>query len=466
MQSSLSDPSFATCDKKDIKKSTRQNPRLYSSGNLPDSELPELSKYKNRQLLALVDCNNFYASCERVFNPALNNVPIVVLSNNDGCIVARSNEAKALGIPMGAPLHEYQHIIVPNKVKVFSSNYALYGDMSSRVMQLIAERTPETEIYSIDECFLNLSDFKDPLAHCLKLRAHILKCTGLPVSIGIASTKTLTKVANRFAKKNHSQTAGVFYLKDSEQINQVLQNMEVQELWGIGRRLSLSLRALGIFTALDFKNAPRKLIRQKFSVLLERSLLELHGINCVELETTTPNRKSLVVSRSFGEKISDAKDLNAAICSFSLRAAEKLRKQKLLAAALTVFIRTNHFSSQDKQYSNSATISLPIPSSDNQQIITAALQCSEKIFKSGFRYKKAGVLLHGLISDDGTQEHFFNQTDSRAAKLMQTLDSLNQQYGRQTISPAIARTKKSWLPQSTQRSAAFTTSWAELLSVI
>jgi DNA polymerase V len=323
--------------------------------------------------IALVDCNNFYVSCERVFQPELRGRPVVVLSNNDGCVIARSNEAKALGIEMGAPWHLHRERFAASGVVVRSSNYTLYGDMSSRVMSVLSRFTDDLEIYSIDEAFLGMAGFGARLeAEARALRAAVLQWTGIPVSIGIAPTKTLAKVANRFAKKD-PEREGVMLLLDEAAQDGALARMELADLWGIAGRLAARLAALGIATPLDLKNGDPRLIRERLGVVTMRLALELRGVACLDLERETPDRKSIMASRSFGRPVTALAELGEAVASYTARAAEKLRRQHLATASLMVFVETNRFKPEDAQHYAARPVRLPVATSDTGKLIHAAL---------------------------------------------------------------------------------------------
>jgi DNA polymerase V len=419
--------------------------------------------FEIKKVFALVDCNNFYASCERLFRPELNGKPIVVLSNNDGCIVARSNEAKALGIPMGAPLFKVQCLIKKHGVHVFSSNYALYGDLSHRVMDILRQMECHVEVYSIDEAFLSLPVNKtwDRLKYVTELRERMRKCVGIPVSIGIATTKTLAKVANRVAKKDR---AGVFDLVGNSQTDLILQKMDVGDIWGIGRRSAERLNRYGIYTALDLKHADEKLIRKQLTVVGARTQLELNEIPCISLEQAPPSPKSIVTSRSFGHSITKIEELREAVISYVSVSAEKLRKQNVEADYLSVFITTGPFEAQS-DYSNNRTIILPRPTSSTPVLIEAALRGLESIYRPGFRYRKAGILLAGIVKHGFKQQDLFSPViPKREDKpLMAALDKINEKWGRRSIQYGMtAQEEKPWSMQQTRKSPAYTTNWQEL----
>ncbi|MDY0374778.1 MAG: Y-family DNA polymerase [Desulfobacterium sp.] len=351
-------------------------------------------------VFALVDCNNFYVSCERVFNPGLAGKPVIVLSNNDGCAVARSNEAKALGICMGQPFFYIKPIVEANGVRVFSSNYPLYGDMSNRVMQTLAQFTPAIEVYSIDEAFLDFTDFKftNLAEHARKMRYTVQRDTGIPVSIGIVPTKTLAKIANRIAKKS-PKANGVLDLTATHYKNLALEKTPVQEIWGISRRLGLFFSSRGIKTALDFKAAPSCLIRQKMRINGIRMQKELAGESCYPLEDIPTRRKSVSVSRSFKTPAKIFDELFQALALYISRAAEKLRHQKSSAETIIVYVMTSRFKSQPCYY-NSKTALLPTPTSDTSELISHGRELLKQIFQPGKEYTKTGVVFSSLIQED------------------------------------------------------------------
>ena len=419
-------------------------------------------------IYALLDCNNFYYSCECVFNPSLRGRPGIVLSNNDGCAVARSNEAKALGIAMGAPLHEIQDLVRQHNIAVFSSNYQLYGDMSSRVMEVVRSFCPDIEVYSIDEAFLRLDGFadRDLTKFCQDIRQTVLQWTGIPVSIGIAPTKTLAKIANHIAKKR--TTTGVFEMLDSSLRTQILKEWPVEELWGVGRKWSIALRMMGIGTAWQFLNADIRMIRKRFSVVGERIARELQGISCLQLEAVKP-KQQIICSRSFGQLLRKIQPIEEAVANFAARGGEKLRMQESVAQGIQVFITTNRFRMQDVQYANSALITFAVPTNDTAQLIKAAKEGLKAIFRPGYNYKKAGIMLMDIMPATKQQGHLFIpaslEEDSRRSKLMAAVDKLNLQMGKNTVFLAAQGTKQGWQPRSDLRSPRYTTQWTELLRV-
>lgn len=413
--------------------------------------------------VALIDCNNFYASCERVFNPKLEGKPIIVLSNNDGMIIARSNEAKAVGIKMGEPLFKVQDLVKKFDVKVFSSNYTLYGDMSQRVMSMMERFSPKVEIYSIDEAFLSFDGFdcENIEEHCRMIRKTIKKWTGIPVSIGIASTKTLAKLANRVAKKNPAME-GVLNLWDVDNLDDYLKKVDVEDIWGVGRQYTKLLYLNNIYSAYDLKNAPDNWIRSKMTVMGLRTVFELREIPCVSIDNAHPDKKSIVCSRSFGKVTNSMQYVKEAIATFTSRAAEKMRKQKSAAHILHIFLRTNPFKSTP-QYHNGVMIEFPIATDSTAEMIKMAEKGVEQIFRPEYEYHKVGVMLSGFIRNDNAQTTIFDTEDRiKAAKVTELIDKVNKEWGTNTIFYAAAGTKKEWKTKSERRSPRYTTNWKEL----
>lgn len=419
-------------------------------------------------MYALIDCNNFFVSCERVFNPKLRDKPVVILSNNDGCIIARSEEAKALGIPMGAPYFQWEAFLKRNKVIVQSSNYSLYGDFSFRVMQTLEAFNPEVEIYSIDEAFLKLSSHEDPIAFGHFLKQKIFQWTGIPVSIGIGRSKTLAKVANHKAKKNPT-TQGVYALFSSEDEERILQTLSPEKIWGIGKKTALFLQRKGIFTAAQFKEQEDSWLRKNLTVTGLRTAWELRGHPCLGLEEIPPNKQSIMTSRSFREGIRDLKMLEEAVSSFTSKSTEKLRCEKRLASALYLFIMTSPHHSKEPLYSNSIYFTFPEPTAYTPQIISYVKIGLSKIYKEGFLYKKAGVLLTNLIDSQLIQQDFLiskNQTyNADKIKLMNLMDDLNQKFGFSIVHFAAEGIAPSWKGTRKLVSPSFTTSWEDLLII-
>lgn len=416
--------------------------------------------------VALVDCNNFYASCERVFNPTLIGKPIVVLSNNDGMIIARSNEAKALGIPMGEPLFKIKDIIEKHNVLVFSSNYTLYGDMSHRVMTTLEQFTPNVEIYSIDEAFLNFEGFekRDLTEYCKLIRNTVIQWTGIPVSIGIAYTKTLAKIANRRAKKNPIFN-GVLSLLDNPDIEEHLKATDVNDVWGVGHQYSKLLNNNGIKTAYDLSKANDKWVRKHMTVMGLRTVLELRGIPCINMEYSPPSKKAIVCSRSFGKPVTAKNEVEEAIALFTSRAAEKARFQKSGATLLTVFLRTNPFKNVP-QYHNGCLVKLPVPTNSTSELITYAMKAVNQVFREGFEFNKVGVMLAGFVPINLSQLSLFETIDrKRLVKVTEVMDRINNLMGSETIFYARTGIRRSWSTRREMKSPHFTTSWEELPEV-
>ena len=402
-----------------------------------------MSSIQRTKKIGLVDCNSFYVSCERLFNPRIRKKPVVVLSNNDGCIISRSNEAKALGIKMGEPYFKAKDIIVKNKVEVFSSNYSLYGDLSRRVMRTLKRFNTEIEVYSIDEAFIDLSNFPDVEVEKVgrEIRDTVLQWTGIPTSIGIAKTKTLSKVANHIAKKKQS---GVTSLIDIENLDPILEKVEINDVWGVGRQLTKFYQKNGIYNAKQLKNKSNTWIKKCSNVLSSRTAMELRGVPCIDLETTQTKRKSCVVSRSFGKRIENFQELKEAVANYCLNASEKIRSESLVAKAITVFVRTSPFQRDYGYYSNSKTIDFPIATNNSIETVKTAVSILESIFKNGYRYQKAGVMLTGLRNDDGRKNLFSSEKDEKIKSLMRSIDNTNYRYGRSTLSLASAGVHKKW----------------------
>lgn len=416
-------------------------------------------------VFALVDCNNFYASCEKLFRPDLKDTPVVVLSNNDGCVVARSREAKLLGIKMGVPVFQIKAEMQRHGILAFSSNYALYADLSSRVMRTLEEMAPRVEVYSIDEAFLDLTGIESAISLVefgQQVRERIGHWIGITVCVGIAPTKTLAKLANHAAKK-YPATQGVVDLTNPERQRRLLALVPVDDVWGVGKRLSKRLNALGITTALDLANASPRAIRDQFSVVLERTVRELNGESCIELEEIPPTKKQIVCSRSFGAKVTHFELLREAVCEYATRATEKLRKEQQQAKVLTVFIRTSPFKDNEPQYSNSASGELLIPSCDTRDFIELANHLLKRIWKDGFRYAKAGVMLSDFYDPGMFQPGLFDDvsTRSNSQQLMSVLDTINQS-GAGKVFFAGQGTKKDWSMKREHLSPAYTTRWDQL----
>lgn len=416
--------------------------------------------------IALVDCNNFYASCEQLFQPALRGKPVVVLSNNDGCVIARSNEAKALGIGMGDPWHLSKPKFARHGVIVRSSNYTLYGDLSARVMKVLGEFTPDLEVYSIDEAFLSFEGFERRLEpHARELRRTTLQWTGIPVSVGIAPTKTLAKVANRTAKKQPGRDGVCNLMEQGDQI-EALSHLALTDLWGVAGRMALRLNALGIDTPLKLRNADTTMLRERLGVVMERMSLELRGVPCHDLVLANPDKKSIIASRSFGRTVTARHEMSEAVSSHTERAAEKMRRQHLAASMISVFVTTNPFKAEDRQYATSYGVRLPVPSADTAVLLRAAAHALDRIWRDGFRYKKAGVMLLDLAPAAIVHGDLWTAPDSaRRKSLMQTIDRLNADHGRGVVRFASTGIKQEWKLRCDQRSPRYTTDWNELLQV-
>ena len=412
--------------------------------------------------IAIIDVNNFYVSCERVFNPKLENKPIVVLSNNDGCAISRSNEAKALGIKMGTPWFKLKEFAKQENVTALSSNYTLYLDMSHRVMTLLSKFSPEQEIYSIDESFLDLTSFKskDLIQYSQQIKTKIKQWTGLPVSIGIGSTKTLSKLANHIAKKN-SSFKGVCNLNvmDHDTLETWMSHIPVNEVWGVGRSLAPKLNQLGIISVLDLKLADPDYIRQQFSIVLEKTVRELNGVMCMELKDIEEPNKEIMVSRSFGRRVKDKEELIEAITSYTSRAAERMRKQESVATSIYVYIRTSPHDDK-KQYANGVNIPLFQPSDDSMVLTNAALLGLDYIYREGFDYQKAGVTLCHLASKHKMQGNLFNDTISHSR--MKIMDTINQRW-KGKLKLGSEGVRKEWEMKAQFKSRNYTTNWDQLI---
>lgn len=423
-----------------------------------------------RPVFALVDGNNFYVSCERVFNPRLEGKPVVVLSNNDGCIVARSQEARALGIRMGAPFFEAKHLIRSHGLIWLSSNYTLYGDMSARLMALLGEFAPQQEIYSIDECFLDLTGIQNDLvAHGHRMRRRMKQYLGLPICVGIGHSKTLAKLANHIAKKR-SHYQGVFSWTHCNRLeaDALMADITIGEIWGVGRRLAVQLQQLGIHSVCDLKYASSSFIRQRFGVVLERTVHELNGVSCLDLEDTqgheTVRKQQIISSKSFGKPVYQLDELRQAAVSYVTRAAEKLRQQGSSCSHLLVYLRTNPFASDSPQYAKSITIPLLVGTDDTRVLAKYVSTGIEQIYRPGFAYKKAGVMLLGLHPASQNQGDLFCAAPprERSSHLMRLMDQLNREYGSNTLRLAAAGLRPAWTMRSSQRSPNYTTAWDEL----
>ena len=415
-------------------------------------------------MIGLVDCNNFYVSCERVFDPSLNSKPVIVLSNNDGCAISRSNEAKALGIKMGAPAFSIKDVIEKNDVKVFSSNYALYGDMSRRVMSFLAGYAPEMEIYSIDEAFLYFKGIPENTLEDLgmKMVQQVRKCTGIPLSLGIAPTKALAKIANKIAKKQGSDV----FIMDKEGIADVLKIFPIEDVWGIGGQHAALLKKHGINTALDFIKFPSDWVKKHLTVVGLRLWEELHGRQTFSREIVTPSKKNICTSLSFGEMQTDYAPLEEAVTAYASRCAEKLRKQNSCAGTLMVFLHTNQFREDLPQYARNIVIHLPVPTNSTLELVHFSREGLKRIYKKGYVYKKAGIIVSDFVPEEEVQQNMFDHTDRKKhASLMKVMDRLNKDYGKETVRVASQGFSHCWKLRQEKLSHRYTTRWNELVTI-
>ena len=417
---------------------------------------------KNR--IALVDCNSFYVSCERLFNPKIQKKAVVVLSNNDGCVISRSREAKDLGIKMGEPYFKVKELVKKNKVEVYSSNYALYGDISRRVMKVLKTFSPKVEIYSIDEAFIDLSfiDEKGAEDYGREIRSRVLKWTGIPTSVGIANTKTLSKVANHIAKK---EKAGVIYLNTN--IDEKLKKFPIEDVWGVGKQLSKFYHKNNISNAYDLKNVSNTWVKKGTNVLGAKTAMELRGIPCIDLQIDQEKRKNCCVSRSFGRKVKDLNELEESVITHCLNAAEKIRADDQIAKTITVFIRTSPFDKNRRYYSNSKTIDLAIPTSNSIELIKNAVKALTDIYKYGYAYQKAGIILSGLKDANQNDQNLLTPLlENKSKKLMKAIDYTNTKYGRYAISIAQAGLSKGWKMRREHSSKIDTASFDSLPKIV
>ncbi len=463
------------------------------------------------KIFALVDCNSFYVSCERVFHPCVNNKPVVVLSNNDGCAISRSNEAKRIGIGMGAPIFKCQDIVKQHDVKVFSANFVLYGDMSNRVMAVLSNFTPNLEIYSIDEAFLSLDGFEhlNLEDYARKIRGEVKKQTGIPVSIGVAPTKTLSKVANHYAKDHlpplagQAESNGVFTLMEEDKIIHILSQTPVREVWGIGKGKAIFLERHGIKTALDLRNATDEWIKKHLTIVTLRTVWELRGIPCLSLEEVPPNKKAIATTRTFGYEVSHISEMEEAVAAYVSRSAEKLRRQKSLAGHIQIFVETNpfiglfqtnalkvanistfsplgkrpnidyHIFNEEKvnkdapYYRNSSGIDISPQTADTARLIEIAKKLLKQIYREGLRYKSCGVILMNLIPQANEQDYLFEEKyqGSSRERLMQVMDRYNRGTTSGKLFMAAEGLGKPWFMKQAKRSKRFTTRWDELLEI-
>lgn len=421
------------------------------------------------QAYALVDCNNFYVSCERIFDAGLTRRPVVVLSNNDGCVVARSPEAKTLGITMGVPLFKIRHLVEAHDIKVYSSNYALYGDMSQRVMGVLQSFTPDVEIYSIDEAFMLLGGCLYGTPRVVgelgrEIRERVRHDTGVPVTIGIAETKTLAKLANHLAKTS-KKAGGVLDLTDSPYKDVALRRTPVEEIWGVGPAYSKLLKQKGILSALQLRDVDVRWARQAMTVVGARVVMELRGVSCLPLESCPPSKKSLTCSRTFGQSTPSLSDLREAMAYYATRVAEKLRRGRLAAGVVTVFVHTDRHA-DGPQYFNAGTHTLAYPTDSTQEIMRCALDALERIFREGFNYRKAGVMLNSLSpADQLTLRMFGDERAERFRQVMVAVDQINRRWGRDTVRFATANPEGNWRTKVEKRSPRYTTRLDEVLTI-
>lgn len=421
---------------------------------------------RNDQVFALIDCNSFYASCERVFRPDLAKTPIVVLSNNDGCVIARSYDAKPF-VKMGEPFFQTKEKLRRHGIVAFSSNYALYGDISERVMSLIEAMVPGAEVYSIDESFADLTGIPGNLTQFGRdMRAKILRCTGIPVGVGIARTKTLAKLANHTAKRLQVETGGVVDICDPFKRDWVLRNTDVKEVWGIGKRMTAHLEAMGIRTAMDLAKADPWTLRQKFSVVVEKTARELAGTPCLELEEADPPKQEICCSRMFGKRLTEITPIRQAVATYTGRAAEKLRAQGSVCKRIRVSIRTGMFNPDEARYAQGALVELPYPTNDTLLLTRAATEAVARIYKPGFRYSKAEVLLLDLRQPGEFTNDLFAVTQPVASdRLMSVLDEINGKYGRGTMHTATVPRTPDWGMRREMMSRSYTTRIDQLWKV-
>ncbi|QBR30820.1 MULTISPECIES: translesion error-prone DNA polymerase V subunit UmuC [Pseudomonas] len=416
-------------------------------------------------VFGLIDCNSFYASCERVFRPDLAKVPIVVLSNNDGCVIARSYDAKPY-VKMGEPYFQIKHRLKQHGIVPFSSNYALYGDMSERVMTLIESMVPAVEVYSIDEAFVDLTGINDVDGLGRKIRRQVLRCTGIPVGVGIAHTKTLAKLANHTAKRLQAQTGGVVNICDPVKRDWVLRNTDVAEVWGVGRRMKLHLDGMGIKTAMDLVKADAWMLRKNFSVVIEKTARELAGIACLELDEPDPPKQEICCSRMFGKRLTELAPIKEAVATYVMRASEKLRAQNSLCKKIRVSIRTGMFNPDEATYANGVLIELPYPTDDVRLLTNAAVNAVERVFRPGFKYSKAEVMLVNLCQlGEFTEDLFATTQSAEATKLMTVLDKINERWGRGTLRSAGVPINPDWAMRREMMSQSYTTKLDQLWKV-
>ena len=414
-------------------------------------------------MIALVDCNNFYASCERIFRPHLAKKPVAVLSNNDGCVIARSNESKSLGLKMGEPIFKKRHLVDRHNIHLFSSNFALYGDISKRVFDIVARDVPAYEIYSIDEAFLDFSGIKDPYNYAIHLRDKVRRWTGVPISIGISYTKTLSKVAGHIAKKSDD---GVCYLKDKSQISDILGKLPLDGIWGVGVRYAIKLKKYGIHTASDLLECDETWVRKMMNVVGLRMVRELKCIPHFNLEEDRSMKKSICTSRSFSVEVKEYSRMSEYVSMFASRCSEKLRSEQACARSISVFMYTNRFRPRARQYSGYFSMDFHTASSDAITVTKLAIECLKKIFKSGYSYKKAGVTLSGIVPRNQVQLSLFDSSDRKKSdKLMETMDAINGNMGRDILKLSSSGINNKWKIGKERLSPCYTTRWSDILKI-
>lgn len=417
-------------------------------------------------MIALIDCNNFYASCERVFRPELNNKPVVVLSNNDGCIISRSNEAKEIGIPMGAPAYQWADKLEANRVNVFSSNYALYGDMSQRVMNILSGYTPEIEIYSVDEAFLNLSGIDvDLKVYGQIIREKVKKWVGIPVSVGIAPTKTLAKLANKISKK-FPELNNIHIIDSEEKRIKALKWAKVDDIWGIGSQFAKKFEMHGVKTAWDITQCTDAFLKKYFTVTGTRTKKELEGVQCISFDDIPPAKKNIATTRSFGTMQTELSKIQEAVSTFAVVSSEKLRKQKGCAHTIMVFIHTNGFRQDIEQYSRNMVLNFPVATNLSGEISKYATKMAAAIYKPGYQFHKAGVILSDIIPENQVQMNLFDHVDRKKQKdLYKVVDLINATMGRDTIRLSSQGTDRKWKLKQEKLSKRYTTRWDDLLEI-
>lgn len=420
---------------------------------------------KRVPVFGLIDCNSFYASCERVFRPDLAKVPIVVLSNNDGCVIARSYDAKPY-VKMGEPYFQIKHKLKQHGIVPFSSNYALYGDMSERVMTLIESMVPAVEVYSIDEAFVDLAGITDFDGLGRQIRSQVLRCAGIPVGVGIAHTKTLAKLANHTAKRLQAQTGGVVNICDPTKRDWVLRNTDVSEVWGIGRRMKAHLDTMGIKSAMDLAKADPWALRKNFSVVIEKTARELAGTPCLELDDPDPPKQEICCSRMFGTRLTELAPIKEAVATYMMRASEKLRAQNSLCKKVRVSIRTGMFNPEEAKYANGVVIDMPYPTDDVRLLTRAAVDAVDRVYRPGFKYSKAEVLLMSLCQPgEYTDDLFAASQPTESTRVMAVLDQINERWGRGTLRAASVPSSPEWAMRREMMSQSYTTRLDQLWTI-